>query len=136
MSKEKLGIVASQFNYDITSRMSKKAQQRVNELGAEIIKIIEVPGSFEIPLAVKRLLEDKKIDAVVTIGTIIKGKTDHDKVVAHSVTRKILDLSIEYNKPVSLGISGPNITWEQSKKRINEYAIRAVDAVLNMLRNK
>ena len=132
---EKLGMVVSQFNYEITGEMSKRAQQRAKEAGARIVKIVEVPGSFEIPLAVKELLENKEIEGVVTIGTIIKGGTDHDTVVAHSVARKLLDLSVEYGKPVSLGISGPNITWQQSEKRIEEYAIRAVDSVVKMLRN-
>ena len=130
----KLGMVVSTFNYEITGEMSKKAQERANELGVKIVKLIEVPGSFEIPLAVKELLEDKEIEGVITIGTIIKGGTDHDTVVAHSVARKLLDLSIQYGKPVSLGISGPNITWQQSEKRIEEYAIRAVDAVVKMVR--
>lgn len=132
---ERLGMVVSTFNYEITGEMAKKAQQRAKEIGARIVKAVEVPGSFEIPLAVKGLLEDKNIEGVVTIGTIIKGGTDHDTVVAHTVARKLLDLSCEYNKPVSLGISGPNITWQQSEKRIEEYAIRAVDSVVKMLRN-
>ena len=131
---EKLGMVVSLFNHEITGEMSKKAQERAKEIGTKIIKIIEVPGSFEIPLAVNELLKDKGIDGVITIGTIIKGGTDHDTVVAHTVARKLMDLSCEYNKPVSLGISGPNITWQQSEKRIEEYAIRAVDSVVKMLR--
>lgn len=131
---EKLGMVVSMFNYEITGEMSKRAIERAKEIGAKIVKMVEVPGSFEIPFAAKELLEIKEIEGVVTIGTIIKGGTDHDNVVAHSVARKLLDLSCEYNKPVSLGISGPNITWQQSEKRIEEYAIRAVDSVVKMLR--
>lgn len=131
---EKLGMVVSLFNYEITGEMSKKAQQRAREVGARIAKIVEVPGSYEIPFAVKELLDDKSIEGVITIGTIIKGSTDHDAVIAHSVVRKLLDLSIEYGKPVSLGISGPNVTWQQSEKRIDEYALRAVDSVVKMLR--
>lgn len=134
--KEKIAIVVSRFNYEITSKMSKKAQERAKKVGAEVIKIIEVPGSFEIPFAAKKLLEDKNIQGVVTIGTVIKGGTDHDEVVVYAVAKKLLDLSIKYNKPVSLGISGPNITFEQSKKRIEEYAVRAVDSVVKMLRMK
>ena len=133
---EKLGMVVSMFNYEITGEMSKRAQERAKDAGARIVKIVEVPGSFEIPLAVKELLEDKNIEGVITIGTIIKGGTDHDTVVAHTVARKLLDLSCEYDKPVSLGISGPNITWQQSEKRIEEYAIRAVDSVVKMLRKE
>ena len=131
---ERLGMIVSTFNYEITGEMARKAQQRAKEVGARIVKVVEVPGSFEIPLAVKQMLEDKNVDAVLTLGTIIKGGTDHDAVVAHSVARKLLDLSCEYNKPVSLGISGPNITWQQSEKRIEEYAIRAVDSVVKLLR--
>lgn len=131
---EKLGMVVSSFNYEITGEMRKRAEQRAKELGARIVKIIEVPGSFEIPFAVKELLEDNEIEGVVTLGTIIKGGTDHDAVVAHSVAKKLLDLSCEYIKPVSLGISGPNITWQQSEKRVEEYAIRAVDSVVKLLR--
>ena len=131
---EKLGMVVSQFNYEITGEMRKQAEKRAIEVGARIVKVIEVPGSFEIPFAVKELLEDKEVQGVVTIGTIIKGGTDHDTVVAHSVARKLLELSLQYNKPVSLGISGPNITWQQSEKRIEEYANRAVDSVVKMLR--
>ena len=131
---EKLGLVVSTFNYEITGEMKKRAEERAKEVGARIIKVIEVPGSFEIPLAVKELLEDKEVEGVITIGTVIKGGTDHDNVITHSVARKLLDLSVEYGKPVSLGISGPNITWQQSEKRIEEYAIRAVDSVVKMLR--
>ena len=130
---QKLAIVVSTFNHEITGEMSKTAQERAKELGVRIVKIVKVPGAFEIPMAVKELLKDKNIDGVITLGTIIKGGTNHDEVVAHSVATKLLDLSIEYNKPVSLGISGPNITWKQSKKRIKEYSTRAVDAVVNML---
>lgn len=131
---EKLGMVVSTFNSEITGEMSKRAQQRAKEAGARIVKVLEVPGSFEIPLAVKELLEQKDIDGVVTIGTIIKGGTDHDMVIAHAIARKLMNLSCEYNKPVSLGISGPNITWQQAEKRIEEYATRAVDSVVKMLR--
>jgi len=135
-SNFKIAIVVSKFNEEITIKMKKIAIERAKELKVDVAKVVEVPGAFEIPLAVKRLLEEKEIEGVATIGTIIKGGTDHDKVVAHSVARKLLDLSCKYGKPVSLGISGPNITWQQSKKRINEYATRAVDSVVKMVRKK
>ena len=131
---EKIAIVVSRFNEEITMKMKKIAAERAKELQADVVKIVEVPGAFEIPLAVIRLLEDKKIQAVVTLGTIIKGDTNHDEVIAHAIAKKLLDLSIEYKKPVSLGISGPNVTWKQSERRIKEYALRAVDSVVNMLR--
>ena len=129
----RIGIVVSLFNDEITGDMRKFAEQRANELGVKIVKIVEVPGAFEIPLAVKRLLDDKNIEGVATLGAIIKGGTEHDKVVAESVSRKILDLSIEHKKPVSLGIIGPGATSQQAKKRAGEYARRSIDSVLKML---
>jgi 6,7-dimethyl-8-ribityllumazine synthase len=131
---EKIGIVVSQFNSEITGEMRSKAEQRAAELGVAVAKVIEVPGSFEIPLAVLELLEEKDIKGVVTLGTIIKGGTDHDMVIGHAIANKLLDLSIAHKKPVSLGVSGPNLTWQQSEKRIVEYAIRAVDSVVKVLR--
>ena len=134
--KEKIAIVVSKFNSEITMKMKKTAVERAKELEVDVVKIVEVPGAFEIPLAVKELLEDKKIQAAATLGTIIKGDTNHDEVIAHAIAKKLLDLSIEYSKPVSLGISGPNITWQQSGKKVKEYATRAVDSVVNVLRKK
>jgi 6,7-dimethyl-8-ribityllumazine synthase len=130
----RIGIVVSQFNYEITGEMSSKAQQRAQELGLEVVKVIEVPGSFEIPLAVQDLMENSQIDAVVALGTIIKGGTDHDMVIGHAIANKLLDLSLKFKKPVSLGVSGPNLTWQQSEKRIMEYALRSVDSVAKMLK--
>ena len=134
MAKEKIAVVVSKFNNEITSKMEKKALQHAKKLGAEVVKIVRVPGAYEIPFAVKKLLEDKNIKGVVTIGTIIKGSTDHDLVIAHAIAGKLLDLSIQYGKPVSLGISGPNITWKEAEKRIDEYSIRAVESVVEVMR--
>ena|SRR3989338_9098487 len=131
---EKIGLVVSTFNYEITGEMRRRAEQRAKEVGARVIKITEVPGSFEIPYAVKEMLKDKEIDAVATLGTIIKGGTDHDIVIGHAIAKSLLDLSLQYGKPVSLGITGPNITWQQAEKRIEEYSIRAIDSVVKLLR--
>ena len=132
--REKIAIVVSIFNYEITGQMEKIALERAEEQGLNVVKVVEVPGSFEIPLAVKELIKQKNINGIVTLGTIIKGGTDHDVVVAHTVAKTLLELSVDYEKPVSLGISGPNTTWQQSEKRIQEYAFRAVDSVVKMLR--
>ena len=131
---EKIAIVVSRFNGEITKKMSKAAQERIKNQKAQLAKVVEVPGAFEIPLAVKKILQDKKIHAVVTLGAIIKGDTDHDEVIAHSIAKSLIDLSLGYHKPISLGVLGPNITWEQAEKRIKEYSERAVDTVIEVLR--
>ena len=132
--KERIGIVVSRFNSEITFAMKKKALGHAKKLGAEVIKTVEVPGAFEIPLAVKKLLQDKKIQGVATLGAIIKGDTNHDEVIAHSIAKSLIDLSLAFHKPIALGVLGPNITWEQAEKRIKEYSERAVDTVIEVLR--
>jgi len=131
---ERIAIVVSRFNSEITCKMNLIYLQQMEFQKSKLVKVVEVPGAFEIPFAVSKLLKDKNIDGVVTLGTVIKGGTDHDQVVAHSVARKLLDLSAKYEKPVALGISGPNITWEQARKRTKEYAERAVDTVIEVIR--
>src|SRR5574344_1625728 len=106
MKNYKIGIVAGEFNYDITFMMLERAKAEAEFLGVEIVKVFKVPGVFDMPLAIKKLLEDKNIDGVVTLGAVIKGETKHDEVIMAQVSRKITDLSLDYNKPVALGING------------------------------
>ncbi len=129
----KIGIVVAEFNYDITMLMKEKAVSHAKFLGVDtVVKL--VPGTFEAPLMVKKLLEQGDVDAVAVIGAVIKGETDHDQVVANQVARKLMDLSLEYGKPVTLGVIGPNATREQATERIEEYARRAVEAAVKMVK--
>jgi len=136
----KIGAVVSEFNYDITMMMLERAKEHAQFLGAEITQIVKVPGVFDMGLAIKKLLERKDIDGVVTIGAVIEGETEHDDIVIQHATRKIADLArkiadlaLEYNKPVGLGISGPGMTRLQAEARI-ERAKSAVEAVVKLHR--
>jgi len=83
---------------------------------------------------VRELLKRGDVDAVVTLGAIIQGETKHDEVVAQQSSRKIMDLSIEFGKPVTLGIIGPGATRMQALERVEDYARRAVEAAVKMVR--
>jgi len=131
--KIKLGMVVSEFNRDITYMMEILAKEHAEFLGAEITEVIRVPGAFDIPLAVKKMLEKGNVDAVVAIGCVIEGETEHDEVVAQHAARKIMDLSIEYGKPVTLGISGPGMGRIAAQERV-DYAKRAVEAAVKLVR--
>jgi 6,7-dimethyl-8-ribityllumazine synthase len=133
MEKVRLGIVVSKFNFDITYLMLQRALAHAKLLGAEIRVVVIASGAFEIPLAVSKLLKRDDIDAVVTLGAVIQGETKHDEVVGHQVARKLLDLSIESGKPVTLGIIGPGATRAQAQERIDDYARRAVEAAVEMV---
>ncbi|NJD78633.1 MAG: 6,7-dimethyl-8-ribityllumazine synthase, partial [Candidatus Methanoperedens sp.] len=68
-----------------------------------------------------------------TIGCVIQGATKHDEIVIQHASRKIADLALEYNKPVSLGISGPGMSRLDAHERV-EYAKRAVEAAVKMIK--
>jgi 6,7-dimethyl-8-ribityllumazine synthase len=128
-----IGIVVSEFNYEVTYVMLELAKEHADFLGAKIKGVFKVPGAFDMPLAVKKLIEKNDVDGVVTLGSVIEGETKHDEIVIQHASRKIADLSLEYNKPVSLGISGPGLTRLEALERV-DYSKRAVESVVKMVK--
>jgi 6,7-dimethyl-8-ribityllumazine synthase len=127
-----VAIVASEYNYDVTLLMLERAKEELDFLGATLGPVVKTPGVYDMPLAVKVLFDKSGIDAVVALGAVIEGETGHDEVVMNQATRKLTDLSVEYGKPLGLGISGPGETRLQAQDRI-ENAGNAVRAVIKMV---
>ena len=134
MDRIRVAIVVSEFNSEITFQMLDMAIIHAQKLKVELRYVCYVPGSFDMPLMIEELLKRKDIDAAITIGAIIKGETRHDNIVAENAARLIADLSLKYTKPVSLGISGPDMTIEQAKDRIEIVSTRAVNAAVSMVK--
>ena len=126
-----IAIVVSEFNNKVTSRMHNVALEKAKGLKLNVKYECKVPGVFDMPLIIDTLLQKKEIDAVVSLGAIIKGQTRHDEVIADVVATRISKLSIKYQKPVSLGISGPGMSERQAFARIRPVSERAVDAIFN-----
>ena len=105
--KIRIGAVVSEFNYDITMMMLERAKEHAEFLDSKITQTVKVPGVFDMGLAIKKLLQRDDIDGVIALGAVIEGETEHDELVISHASRKIADLSIEFEKPVGLGISGP-----------------------------
>jgi 6,7-dimethyl-8-ribityllumazine synthase len=129
----RVALVASEFNYDVSMMMLERAKEEIDFLGATAGPVLKTPGVYDMPLAVKALFDRSDVDAVVTVGAVIEGETQHDEVVMNQAARKLTDLSVEYGKPVGLGISGPGETRLQAQDRI-ENAANAVRAVVKMVR--
>ncbi len=138
MKDIRLAIVVSEFNYDITRIMMEKAVSHAKFLGVKKILVYKVPGSYDTPYAVARILEaaKDKVDAIAVLGAVVKGETGHDEVVAHQAARKLMDLSIQYGKPVALGIIGPDASRMQAIERAEEYAARAVETAVKMVKKE
>lgn len=129
----RLGFVVSEFNRDLTQQMEVLGREHATFLGATVAKTLYVPGVFDVPLAAKRLARDRAIDGVVVLGAVIEGATEHDEVVIQHAARKMADIAVETEKPVSLGISGPGMSRLQAHERV-EYAKRAVESAVKMVR--
>lgn len=132
MHKIKIAIVVSEFNRSITFQMLDTAKSQAQKVNADIKYVCYVPGSFDMPLILEELLKKSDVDAVVTLGAVIKGETRHDEIVAENAARLIADLSLKHGKPVTLGITGPNITIEQARNRVRVVPMHAVNAAVNM----
>ena len=93
-----------------------------------------VPGCYDMPLIISELLKRRDVDAVITLGAIVKGETKHDELIANSVAKSFIDLSLKYRKPVILGISGPDMTLQQARDRVEIISSRTVVAAVSMTR--
>lgn len=113
--------------------MLELAQSRAEDFGIEVIEVIWVPGSLEIPLAVKGLICRDDIDGAACLGIIEKGATQHGLVIGQAVVKTILELQLEYDKPIGLGIIGPGAEPEHVESRLAPHARGAIDAIAAVL---
>lgn len=98
----RFGLVVSQWNNHITHNLQKGAMDTLIDLGAkqENIHSFEVPGSFELIYGAAQLCKQKQFDAVVVIGSVIRGETAHFDYVCEGVTQGIKDLNVQFDTPV------------------------------------
>jgi riboflavin synthase len=129
----RIAIVVSRFNEDVTGRMRKKAVETAEAEGAEPL-VMEVPGAYDMPLVAKKALMDKGTHAVVALGAVVKGETAHDEVITKDAAKRLGDLSMEFNKPVTLGIIGHDASADAARQRAEEYAERSVRTAVELVK--
>jgi 6,7-dimethyl-8-ribityllumazine synthase len=138
MEREFLGIVVTEFNPDISEAMLVAARDEATVLGVKIATVSHVPGAYEIPLIADELLRHADITAVVVLGFIEKGDTQHGEVMAHTVSSSLFNSSVKHRKTIGYGIIGPGASLEQADHRKEPYAraaVRAAVASTKALRN-
>ena len=137
MSKKyKFLIVASSFYPKITDGLLNGAVTELKKRNLNF-EVFKVNGSLEIPVQVSILLKKKKYDAVIAIGCIIKGKTDHYEFIANAITNSLLSISVNNRVPVSnavLTCSSLKQATERSSKKLNR-ARESVLAAISVLKN-
>ncbi len=130
----RVALVVAEFNRELTEAMEERALEAIKETegDAEHAGTVRVAGTFDMPLAVKKMLMDKEVDAVVALGAVVKGETAHDEVIVKNVARMLGDLSLEHRKPVGFGIIGHDAEYDAAEERAEEYAERAVKAAVGL----
>jgi 6,7-dimethyl-8-ribityllumazine synthase len=131
----RLAVVVSRFNSFITERLLAGALDALERAGGDNkkIEVVRVPGSFEIPVAAKRLAETGRYDALICLGCIIRGQTQHFDYISAEVTRGIQLAAIETGVPLAFGVLTTD-TLEQAIDRAgaksgNKGAEAALSAV-------
>ena len=132
MKKYKILIVLADFYEDISSALLGRAKLQIPYKYAEPknIKVIKVPGVFEIPVTISKNI--KKYDAFIALGCVIKGETPHFDLISSATTNAIMNLSVDSKKPIGNGII-TCLNREQAEDRVNRKAWGAADAVISIL---
>ena len=119
----RFALVSSRWNDFLTSRLGEGALDALERLGADggAVEHFRVPGSFEIPLVAQKLAESGRFDAVVCLGTVIRGETPHFEYVAGEVTKGIAHVGLQTGVPVLYGI----VTADTLEQAIDRAGVKA-----------
>ncbi len=126
----RVAILAAEFNQKLMDAMIEAALNEVAAVGAALVRVVRVPGSYEIPLIADALLAQDGVDALVVLGYIERGETLHGEVMGHVVHNALVQLQLRYRKPAGVGIIGPGATAAQAETRKIDYACAAVRAAV------
>jgi 6,7-dimethyl-8-ribityllumazine synthase len=120
---KKFALVVSRFNDFITERLLSGALDALVRCGAseQDIEIVKVPGSFEIPLAAKKMAKTNRFDAVICLGAVIRGSTPHFDYISAEVSKGVAQVSMESEIPVIFGVITTD-TIEQAIERAGTKA--------------
>lgn len=119
----KIGIVVSRFNEFITSKLLDGAEDALKRHGVneDDVTIMWVPGAFEIPLAAKKLADKGGFDAIITLGTIIRGATPHFEYVSSEVAKGVANIGMQSGFPIIFGV----LTTESIEQAIERAGTKA-----------
>ena len=127
--KLRMGVVVGKFNEFITSRLLEGVESGLisHEVSPEDITVAWVPGSFEIPLIANRMATSGKYDAIICIGAVIRGETDHYEHVASEAAKGIANSSLKSGIPIIFGI----LTTDTLEQAINRAGAKQGNAGYN-----
>jgi 6,7-dimethyl-8-ribityllumazine synthase len=126
----RFAIVASEYNSVIVDRLIAGATRALKD--QKHVRVIRVPGSFEIPLAAKHAALSKKYDAIVALGCVVRGETPHFEYISSSVSQALQLVALETGLPVGFGVLTVD-TVQQAMERSSESGNKGAEAALTAL---
>jgi len=124
---KKVLIVIADYYGDISSSLLKSAKNNLNNFS---LKIIKVPGVFEIPITISKNI--KKFDAFIALGCVIKGETPHFDFISSASTQAIMNLSVDSKKPIGNGIiTCLNMKQAKARGKKGKEAAQAIISILS-----
>jgi len=117
----RFAIVVSRFNGAITQRLLEGAQDALRRHGAGDVDVAWVPGSFEIPLAARRLAQSGRYQAIICLGAVIRGETPHFEYVANAVSQGVARVGLETGVPTIFGV----ITADTVEQALDRAGLKA-----------
>ncbi len=133
--KLKVGVIVATWNEEITHPLYLGANDFLLESGlvSENITKLDVPGTFELPVAAKMLLQQFPLDGIICIGCVIKGETSHNEYINHAVANGLTQLSILSGKPCVFGVLTPNSMQQAIERAGGTHGNKGVEAAATLL---
>jgi len=134
--RRRIGIVCSRFNDEVTSKLLAGAVAALEGAGVapKNIEVVMVPGSFELPLAARRLARTKRFDAIVALGAVIRGDTDHYDHVCRAAEEGLLRVGLDENLPVMFGVLTCDTDKQAMDRAGGKHGNKGADVALDALR--
>ena len=132
----KIGIVVSEWNDQITEALLEGALKTLSENGVQDknLTVKYVPGAFELPLGAQSLLEQQKLDGILTIGTVIQGETKHFDFVCNGATQGIMQVMLNYNTPISFCVLTNNNIQQSVDRSGGKHGNKGIECAVSLLK--
>ncbi len=135
--KSRIGIVVSRYNPEVTQALLKSCVKTLAEQGLDPkrIRVVEVPGAFELAYACQKLARSKKFDALIALGAVVRGGTPHFDYVCDATTQGLVEVGLKHHIPVVFGVLTTD-NQDQAMDRIHggKHGDKGIEAALTALR--
>lgn len=129
------GIVQSTYHNEITGPLKSGCIETLlkHNTKESNIHLLEVPGAYELVYGAKLIAETKKLNAVITLGCVIKGETDHDRYINQAVAQSLMNLNLVFKIPFIFGLLTPNTLQQAQDRAGGKHGNKGIEAAITAI---